>query len=397
MKLTVRIRLMPDGAQAASLAAMTERFNAACDWIAGELFARKLSNKVEVQRLLYHEIRQRFGLSSQTTILCIHRACEAYKRDTAIRPRVRKDPGITHDVRTMSFKGIDTVSLLTLEGRILVPMIVTAYQGQWLGYPKGQCDLVRARDGKWFLVVTVDVPDSSPVDPVDFLGVDLGIANLATDSDGTTHSGKDVQRVRRKHNLQRKRLQRRNTKGSKKKIRRMRDKEARFRRHQIHVISKQIVESARRTGRGIALEDLAGIRQRVTARGGDARNRLGGWAFAQLARFVLYKGRLAGVVVEFIDPAYTSRTCAECGHCERSVCRVTFHHIPIPDRRFSDSEPGPSGSPTVERHGGPQHAGKAGAGDVSKPNAPQGSRGMAKARLLEVQSRSGYSQPHRLC
>jgi putative transposase len=309
---------MPDAEQVAALRAITERFNAAADWIAGELVARKLSNKIEAQRLLYHEIRRRFGLSAQTAILCIHRACEAYARDKSIRPRFRKDAGITYDVRTLSFKGIDKVSLLTLSGRIVVPMIVTGYQAERLGYRKGQCDLVRCKDGKWYLFVTVDVPGGSPIDPADFIGVDLGIANIATDSDGNQHSGQDVERIRRKHNLQRKQLQRKNTKGAKKKIRRMRDKEARFRRHENHCISKRIVESAKRTGRGIALEDLEGIRERVTARGGDARNRLSGWAFAQLGSFIGYKAQLAGVPVVFVDPRDTSRTCAECGHGEKA-------------------------------------------------------------------------------
>jgi putative transposase len=98
----------------------------------------------------------------------------------------------------------------------------------------------------------------------------------------------------------------------------MRDKEARFRRHQNHVISKQIVETAKRTDRGIALEDLQGIRDRVTARGGDARNRLSGWGFAQLGSFIGYKARLAGVLVVYVDPRNTSRTCAECDHCSKS-------------------------------------------------------------------------------
>jgi putative transposase len=173
MKLAVRIRLTPDAEPAASLKAMVERFNAAADWIAGELFARELSNKIEAQRLLYREVRERFGLSAQTAILCIHRACEAYKRDSSVRPRFRRDAGMTYDVRTMSFKGIDRVSLLTLSGRIVVPMIVTGYQAERIGYPKGQCDLVRRGDGRWYLFVTVDVPDGSPIEPDDFIGVDL--------------------------------------------------------------------------------------------------------------------------------------------------------------------------------------------------------------------------------
>jgi IS605 OrfB family transposase len=193
--------------------------------------------------------------------------------------------------------------------------------------PKGQCKLVLRRDGKWFLIVTVDLPPGAPIPATDFLGVDLGVANIATDSDGTHYSGAEVEKVRKKHKLQRRQLQRKNTKGSKKKIRRMQDKEARFRRHQNHVIAKAIVQTAQRTGRGIALEDLEGIRERVTARGGDARNRLYGWSFDQLRRFTVYKAHLAGVPVEFIDPAYTSQTCHECGHRERSNRRsqAEFH------------------------------------------------------------------------
>ena len=148
--------------------------------------------------------------------------------------------------------------------------------------------------------------------------MDLGIANIATTSDGKLLSGEFVEDVRRKNNLQRKHLQRKGTKGAKKKLRRVSKREARFRKHENHCISKKIVETAKRTGRGIALEDLKSIRERVTARGGDARNRLSGWSFHQMYTFLAYKATLAGVPVVLVDPAYTSQTCPECGHCERS-------------------------------------------------------------------------------
>ena len=127
-------------------------------------------------------------------------------------------------------------------------------------------------------------------EPDDFLGVDLGIAQIATTSDEPKgHCGKPVEKVRRKHNLQRKRLQRKATKGAKKKLVRMSGKEARFRRHENHCISKTIVQTAKDTGHGIALENLKGIRNRITARSGDARNRLSAWSFHQLVGFLSYK------------------------------------------------------------------------------------------------------------
>ncbi|WP_306482717.1 transposase [Streptomyces sp. AS02] len=42
------------------------------------------------------------------------------------------------------------------------------------------------------------------------------------------------------------------------------------------------------------------------------------WAFAQLGAFIAYKARKAGVPVVHVDPAYTSRTCAECGHIDKA-------------------------------------------------------------------------------
>jgi IS605 OrfB family transposase len=192
------------------------------------------------------------------------------------------------------------------------------YQAERFTHARGQADLVLREDGRWFLLVTVETPTGTKIPTTDFLAVDLGIANIATDSDGDQHSGADVEKVRRKHNLQLRRLQRRDTKGAKKKLRRMAGKEARFRRHENHRISKAIVRKAKGTGRGIALEDLRGIRDRITARGTDARNRLSGWSFGQLYSFLAYKAELARIDVATADPRNTSRACAVCGHCEKS-------------------------------------------------------------------------------
>jgi IS605 OrfB family transposase len=326
MKLTVQIQLLPDATQSAKLLATVERFNAAAGWIAGELFARQLTNKIEAQRLLYAEIRQRFGLSSQMAILCLHRACEAYKRDKEITPKFKKHAAITYDVRTMSFKGIDKVSLLTLDGRVVVPFLLGKYQAERLSYPRGQCDLVLRKDGKWFLLVTVELPEGTKPPATDFIGIDLGVVNIATDSDGGQMSAEKVEKARRKYGDRRRELQKAATekrqagkrpRSIRRKLVKDRAKESRYKRDVNHCESKRYVELAERTGRGIAMEDLTGIRDGVTARGKDARNRLSGWSFAQFRWFVEYKARMAGVPVLAVDPAYTSQECAECGHRDR--------------------------------------------------------------------------------
>src|SRR5262249_28321366 len=101
-----------------------QAFNAAADWLAGEAFRLKTANKVELQQLYYCQLRDDFGISAQMAIRCIAQVCEAYSRDKSIRPRFKKYASIPYDQRLMSFKGVERVSLLTLEVPTIVPLIL---------------------------------------------------------------------------------------------------------------------------------------------------------------------------------------------------------------------------------------------------------------------------------
>ncbi len=316
MVLTLQLRLLPTVKQSTQLRATMRAFNAAATFAARVGFEAGLRSQPSIHRLTYYDLREKFGLSSQMAVRAIGKAVECFARDKTVCPVFRPDGAMTYDPRLMSFKGLDTVSLLTLDGRELVPLIYGEYQRERFDRMKGQVDLV-LHDGRFYLYASITVPDGAPIEPTDFLGVDLGIVNLATDSDGTTHTGAAVEHVRRKHAKQRRALQRRNTRGAKKKLRRIARKESRFRRHENHRISKQIVSTAQDTGRGIGVEDLTHIRARTTVRRSQ-RNRQGGWAFAQLRSFLEYKARLAGVPVVSVDARNTSRTCSRCGHCEKA-------------------------------------------------------------------------------
>jgi IS605 OrfB family transposase len=325
MKITLQVQLLPDAGPSAAFKATVERFNEAADWLAGVAFARKVSNKFVLQKLCYAELRERFGLPADMAIRCISQVCEAYKRDKDKRPKFRKHAAVPFSMgKNIGFKGPDRVSIQALSGRIVVPYVMGKYQAERFGWSKGQCDLVLRRDGKWFLLVTVDVPDGTPIPPSDFIGVDLGVENIAVDSDGEFHSSKDIEAKRLGYALRRKAIGRK-TKGASRKTRRSchraqrraEKKEARYRKDLNHQISKKLVVKAKDTDCGIALEDLKGIRDRLQFRK-PQRARMGGWAFFQLRWFVEYKARLAGVPVVLVDPRNTSRTCSACGHCDKA-------------------------------------------------------------------------------
>ena len=328
MKLTLQLQLLPDIRQVACLIETIERFNEAATWVADIAFQGRLANKFTLHKIVYYEIRKRFGLPADTAIRVIAQVVEAYKRDKSKKPRFKKHAAVPFSMgRNISFKGPDTVSISTLEGRVIVPFIMGKYQRERFGWAKGQSDLVLRKDGKWFLLVTVEAPDGTPIPTTDFIGVDLGVSQIAADSDGEIHSNDKIDAVRIRYAERRRRLDKaaasRKKSGKRPKAIRRANKrvgrrESKFRRDANHVISKRLVAKAKGTNRGIALEDLKGIRQRGKRFRRRERARQGSWAFFQLRSCIEYKGKLAGVSVVTVDPRDTSRTCAQCGHCEKA-------------------------------------------------------------------------------
>ena len=325
LKLTLQTQLLPNGDQAKKLSATMRAFNAAADWLSGEAFRRKTANKVELQQLYYRRLRDDFGLSAQMAIRCIAQVCEAYGRDKSKRPRFKKYASIPYDQRLMSFKGVDRVSLLTLEGRTIVPVIMGKRQSERFKGKHGQCDLLRRKDGKWFLLVSVEVPTVAPIASTDFIGVDFGVVNLAVDSDGEPHMGDDVERTRKHYEKVKRSLQRKATEQkrggkrpltAKRKLKALSGRERRFKANTNHTIAKKIVAKATDTGRGVAIEDLEGIRNRTRFRK-KQRDRMSKWAFAELREYIEYKAALAGVKVIPVDPRDTSKRCPDCNQVSR--------------------------------------------------------------------------------
>ena len=253
-------------------------------------------------------------LTAQAAVRCISKVADAYKLDHG-RHNAISGPGrgpTYYDDRIIRFvKDGSAVSLWTIEGRIVVPIVMGEHQRRLMAYRKGEVDLCLVR-GKWLLAATCDVPETEEFDAEDWIGVDLGIVSLAVDSDGRIYTGADVDRKRRQIQKRRNGLQKRGTKAAKRRLCKLAGKQARYQKHVNHCIAKAVVMDAERTGRGIALEQLKGIRTRVTARS-NQRARLGNWGFAQLGGFVGYKARLVGVPVVYVDPRNTSRQCRECG------------------------------------------------------------------------------------
>jgi IS605 OrfB family transposase len=325
MKLTLQLKLLPPPTQHAALRDTMRLYNEAATYAASKGFAAGVFGQVSIHHLAYYEIRERFGLSSQLAVRAIAKAVECFQRDKTVCPTFKPDGAICYDQRVLSFHGLNSASLWAIGGRVEVPFVCGPYQQARQGRIQGQADLV-LRDGVFYLLCTIDMPEETPLDPQDVLGVDLGVVNLATTSDGTPYTGAGVEACRTRYAERRKRLQRaahvaqmdgKRPKQIRVALRRIARKEAGFRRDVNHCISKTLVATAKGTTRVIALEELKDIRSRSRFRQ-PQRARMAGWAFAQLRSFIEYKAQLAGVPVVLVDPRHTSQGCNRCGHVERA-------------------------------------------------------------------------------
>ena len=167
------------------------------------------------------------------------------------------------------------------------------------------------REGEWFVYITVqaEIPQRRTAH---VLAVDLGIHNPAVTVNskklGPTFYGKSLRSIRGHYFHLRRKL------GEKKAletIRKIGSHERRIVNHELHKISKAIVQEAAESNSTIVLGDLKGLRRR--RRGRKFNRKLHGFPYRKLAWFIEYKAQWLGIPVVKVSEAYTSQNCSRCG------------------------------------------------------------------------------------
>ena len=318
--MVVNLKLKPTQTQAATLKTTLERANAACNYLSERGWNSKILRQYDLHKLAYHETKEKFGLAADMVIRCIAKVADAYKLDKKTMRHFRKDSAQPYNHHVLRFAKNDTVSIWTTAGRAKIPFVMGDYQRKLFAFRKGEVDLMRI-NGKFYLAAVCDIDEPESIKIKDVLGVDMGIVNLATDSTGKNYSGKAIRRACMTFQHRRRNLQKKQTPAARRKLKKISGKQARFQKDVNHIVSKEIVANAKRTESAIALEDLGGIRTRVTARRRQ-RARLSNWGFFQLRSFLSYKAKREGIPIILVDPRYTSQQCPQCGHIERANRRT---------------------------------------------------------------------------
>ena len=194
-------------------------------------------------------------------------------------------------------------------------------------YKVGQSSLQFDRNNNLILNLNLDIPYKPKTEVVEgrTLGVDLGIKYpaymcLNDDTYKREHIGSidDFLRIREQMQDRRRKLQHdlkfiKGGKGRNKKMQaldRLRDKEKNFATTYNHMISKNVVEFAKKN-------QCEYINMEKLTKDGFNNAILRNWSYYQLQQYIEYKAEREGIKVRYIDPSYTSQTCARCGHVDK--------------------------------------------------------------------------------
>jgi IS605 OrfB family transposase len=316
---TVNCKLRVNEETAAALAATIEHFNAVCNRLSEIAWETRTFRAFALHKLAYHPLRAEFGLPAQLTVRAIAKVCDSYKTDRSVKHVFGPRGAVVYDARCFKLVGVSTAELTTVHGRFRFSLAHGGKQREQLAAgATGEADLL-FRDGSYYLAISVKTAPPPPVDTSGgVLGVDLGIVEIVTDSEGNRYSGETVKRVRRRVRRLRSLLQKRGTKSAKRHLKKIRQRQSRFVRNTNHCIAKQLVGTAILRQKALALEDLKGIRGRASGLNREMRWLLGNWAFADLGTKIRYKAAEVGLPVVEVDPRHTSCTCSQCGYRDKA-------------------------------------------------------------------------------
>jgi putative transposase len=339
MMLTVCLKLDVTEEQSNALLQTQIAFSEACNKIVPDVVKNRCWNRKDLHHECYYRVREELPqLGAQMVCNAIAKVCASYKArgykksEKVIPHTFNKDRSVHYDARTFTLKE-NQLSLFSVNKRVRCGFKVGAHPGRYLKQGKvKEAELVR-KGTNWFFHVVIELPDPPLIPTGDNLGVDIGENNLATTSKGTIHGGGQLRHEREKFKSRHAKLQSNGSRSARRCRRRISGKEHRRVTDKNHVVSKAIIEEALRNGvKCIILEDLTNIRERIRM-GKRMRARLHSWAFRQLREFIEYKAKAAGIQVIYVNPAYTSQTCSQCGalgsrdkHCFTcSTCKSYQH------------------------------------------------------------------------
>ena len=307
----------------------------ACNYVSDYVFRTHDLKQFSLNKVLYSELRERFGLKSQMAQSVFKTVIARYKtilenESKWIKPSFKKPQYDLVWNRDYSLTQ-NRFSVNTLNGRVKLPYFsegMSKYFDHTV-YKFGTAKLVN-KHGKYFLhiPVTYDVKESNISDIRNVVGIDRGI-NFVVATYDSKHksgfvSGKAIKQKRANYSKLRKELQMRHTPSARRRIQAIGQRENRWMQDVNHCVSKALVKSNPKHTLFV-LEDLSGVRNATERVKTKDRYVSVSWSFYDLEQKLIYKAKQNQSSVIKVDPRYTSQCCPVCGHTEKSNRNKKIH------------------------------------------------------------------------
>ena len=298
-----------------------KQYNIICQEIIDYGWKEKTWNKNKLHYGTYKNIRDKYPKFSSAMVQTARdNASEILKRTLKSKKKLNKPikqlySGIRYDKRSLSIMfDKNIISINTMFGRLKLPFKLAKYYEKYKDWKYSNAQLIRKKDKNYYLMIQVQTELPKKSKECNILGIDLGIKKIAVTSNNTFYNSKHLRNIKGKYQNLKRGLQRKGTKSTKRKLKKISGKENRFVRDVNHCISKKIVNTDYNV---FALENLKKIKQSTKTYNKKLNQMIGNWSFAQLQNFISYKSERLGKTVVFVRPNYTSQQCSKCGHTEK--------------------------------------------------------------------------------
>lgn len=313
MKRTVSIRVkLPDDRFLNLMDQCASIFNAHIDWAIENV----TFNKNKAHKDLYALLRLQYPSVPSALLQTVRdSALEAIKATKFKRiPRKKPTSGLRYDKRTMTLRG-HQLTLSCIGKRVkLILEIPDYFKEVFESWDFCGATLTYSKHSKQFWVRLVFESENPQEISGTIQGIDRGLYHQVVTSDGQFFSSSQIRNTQRRYLFNRRKLQQKGTRSSKRRLKSMSGREKRFMRNTNHCVSKKLANQP--SVAVFVLEDLSSIR---TQRRGKKINKwLGSWAFYQQEQFLSYKAEALGKRVVHQDPRYTSQKCNVCKHIKRT-------------------------------------------------------------------------------
>ena len=346
--LTAKIKLSINKEDKILLDKTLSFYTKACNFVSKHIFETKNLKFYSLNKELYNTLRSKFDLKSQMTQSVIKTVIAKYKtilknQKKWIKPKFNLPEYDLVWNRDYSLNK-NFFSVNTLTKRVKLSFFIQGMEKYFdkTIYKFGTAKLVRKRK-KYYLhiPITFNVNEVNINDICNVIGIDRGINFIVTTYDSNHKTGfvngKYIKHKRALYSKVRKSLQERNTPSSKRRLRKIGQRENRWIQDINHQVSKALVEN-NPSPTLFVIEDLTNIRQSTERVRLKDRYVSVSWAFYDLEQKLVYKAKQRGSVVLKVDPRYTSQCCPHCGYIEKSNRNKKLHSFKCKNCNYKSND-----------------------------------------------------------